>query len=330
MSQPVETAEGWSSNLVMPTDDDGFFGRECPDPACLRYHKLHPDDYEIARENQRLTCPACGATESDEHFHTQEQLARIRAGVEAIARGAIGSVLGHLARRPSARSRSGVVVRYRKPSRQHFPRTLPTYVERGTVRTFICPNGGHRAVVYDLLAFCPYCGPDETPPRAVFDDNIAAMGQLLDVLESLPAAERAALEAAGGATTLVERALTGVVAGLQTLAKHLYVRGAGPEIRGNPWQNLARLSRAWRDGFGVDPTDGLGPDVLQTLQLGFARRHVIEHNGGVIDETYAREASEGGVGRRLQVDRSFVVAFIDAGTQLADRLVAPGDPNRPS
>lgn len=74
-------------------------------------------------------------------------------------------------------------------------------------------------MIYDLLAFCPYCGPDKTPPRAVFDDNLAAMRRLLAVVTELPPEAQTDIQAAGGITALAERALGGAMAALQSLAK---------------------------------------------------------------------------------------------------------------
>lgn len=199
MTPPRRSGSQVTSNLGLPLDPDGFFGRECPSLECLAYFKLHIDDYGLARSAHRLTCPVCGTTESDEHFHTQEQIARMRAGAMELARGALDQVLRDFARRPPVRnSRGAVTFQWKAAGQPHVPKSLPTYVERQTIRTFACPNGGHRAVIYDLLAFCPYCGAEATPPRAVFDDNVAAMQRLLAVVTDLPPEAREAVQAAGG------------------------------------------------------------------------------------------------------------------------------------
>lgn len=111
---------------------------------------------------------------------------------------------------------------HRNPPRS--PRHLPTYVEQATIRTLECPNSGHHTVIYDLLAFCPWCGPDKTPPRAVFEDNLVAQRRLLALVGELPDEARASVEAVGGVTTLTERALTGIVAATQSLAKRLHAQ----------------------------------------------------------------------------------------------------------
>jgi hypothetical protein len=228
-----------------------------------------------------------------------------------------------LARRPPTRnSRGAITFQWKAPSRPHIPKPLPTYVEKQTIRTFLCPNGGHRAVIYDLLAFCPYCGPEKTPPHAVFDDNLAAMRRLLAVVTDLPPDAQTAIQAAGGTTALSERALGGAVAALQSLAKQLHAQAGKPVASGNPWQNADRLRRQWLQDFSADPLAGLSAEQARILNLSFARRHVLEHNGGVVDERYRLETGEGTLGHRLRVRADFVEEAFVAATALADRLEA--------
>lgn len=70
MTPPERSGDLVTSRLSIPLDADGFFGRECPNRDCLAYFKVHLDDYGLARSAHRLTCPACGTTQSDESFHT--------------------------------------------------------------------------------------------------------------------------------------------------------------------------------------------------------------------------------------------------------------------
>lgn len=64
---------------------------------------------------------------------------------------------------------------------------LPTFFEQTTLRTFECPTAAI-TLSCDLLTFCPWCGPEKTPPYAVFEDNLAAQDRLLALVEELPEA----------------------------------------------------------------------------------------------------------------------------------------------
>jgi len=140
------------------------------------------------------------------------------------------------------------------------------------------------------------------------------------LIEEQPAEARADIEARGGVTALAERALTGVVAASQNLAKQLHGQRDKPAVKGNPWQNVDRLARQWRKSFRVDLLDDLDDATVRALRLAFARRHVLEHNGGVIDDDYVGQTGEGVLGRRVRVRLNLVEEAFAAIEKLADRL----------
>lgn len=332
MTTPLRTADGWSTQISLPTDAEGFFGRRCPDVDCGAFFKVHVDEYQAAREAGRLSCPICGTTASDEIFHTQVQKERLEAGLQEFAQGvlnaAIRDVFGHS---PSTRRSPGMTITY-KPPPERFSGSLPSYVERATIRSFTCSASGHRVVAYDLVSFCPYCGSD-TPPRPIFAENMAAMTRLLELIDQMPDEARQDIEAAGGATAQIERALGGAGAALQHLAKQLHEKAGKTVGRDrNPWQNPDRLAKEWRRCFSNDPLAALTSDEQRFLRVGFARRHVLEHNGGRIDQRYLDETGDTGlVGRRLRIRAQFVREFFAAVIRLADILEAvAGDAKRPS
>jgi hypothetical protein len=325
MTPPHRTAHGWASQVSLTLDEGGAFGRECPNRECLAYFKLFLDEYAPVRDRRWLTCPVCGSVEDDEHFFTPDQLARAKAAATELARGAAERAIADVFGRGSRMGRTGrASVRFTLPSgAPRIPKPLPNYIERQTIRTFTCPNGGHRAVIYDLLAFCPYCGPDDTPPRAVFDDTLAAMQRLLALVEDQPTEAHETIAAAGGLTVLTERALTNAVAALQNIAKQIHHRADKPPPSDNPWQNIDRLQKQWLADFAIDPLDGLEPSQVRTLVLAFSRRHVLEHNGGICDARYVRATAEGTVGQKVRISPSFVSETFEVATVFADRLLIP-------
>jgi uncharacterized Zn finger protein (UPF0148 family) len=321
MTDPERTPERWSTQISLPTDEEGFFGRECPDLDCHAYYKLQIGEYQTARAAHRLTCPICGTTAGDEDFHTAEQQHRIEAGLHELAQGVIDEAIRDVfGRSPSVRRSPAVTFRYQPPPTR-FQSPLPTYVERATIRAFSCSRCSHRTVAYDLVSFCPYCG-ENTPPRPILDENLAAMGRLVDLIEQMPDEVRQDIEAVGGATAQVERALVGACAAFQHFAQQVHA-GAGKEIGRdrNPWQNPERLAKEWRRSFSHDPLAALNTDNRSALRLGFARRHVLEHKGGRVDQTYLDETGEHGqIGRRLRIRAAFVRDFFGAAARFADEL----------
>lgn len=63
---------------------------------------------------------------------------------------------------------------------------------------------------------------------------------------------------------------------------------------------MDRLSKRWRKSLQIDQK-GLEDETIHTLRLAFARRNVLDHNGGVIDDGYVRQAGEGALGRKVRI-----------------------------
>ena len=313
------TSRGWEGRVALYTDEEGYFGRRCPDPDCRAFFKLRTNEYEAAPDNLQLTCPECGYSALHSRFETPEQTRRSKAAIEELGDAAVDAILRDFARKRGTTRFPGGRIEWK--AHRNSPRRvkpLPSYVERATIRLFECPRG-HSAIIYDLLAFCPWCGTD-TPPRAVFDDSLAAQRRLLALIEEQSEEARADIEARGGVTSQAERALTAAVAASQNLAKKLHIQADEPPVKDNPWQNVDRLAKQWRKSFAADLLDGLDEATVKTLRLAFARRHVLEHNGGVIDDDYVGQTGEGTVGRRIRIRTPFVEAAFAAVEKLADRL----------
>jgi hypothetical protein len=84
-----------------------------------------------------------------------------------------------------------------------------------------------------------------------------------------------------------------------------------------------RFRKQWQEDFSADPVAALSTSDLATLRLGFARRHVLEHNNGVADAKYVAESGDTlAAGRRVRFRSWFVRDFIAASLRLADALEA--------
>lgn len=266
MTPPRRRGDLITSSVSLPVDEEGFFGRECPDTSCRAFFKLEATEYATARASGVLTCPTCGQTAREDSFWTRDQIRRASVAQREFALGAAEAIFRDAFKGLGTGRSSGLTVTFR-PGPARIPRSLPTSVEQATVRTFTCPTDGHRAVLYDRVAACPYCGPD-TPRRAILDDALAVQSRLLDALGHLPEVHRAEVLASGGERAQAERCLTGTVAAVQSFAKDVYAgTGKAVTVR-NPWQSPDRLREQWLASFGADPFTG---PLSQAGLLGPAR-----------------------------------------------------------
>lgn len=58
----------------MPSDEDGFFGRQCP--SCGQMFRISTEDYDALPNDQRLWCVYCGHHDNHGEFTTDAQADR--------------------------------------------------------------------------------------------------------------------------------------------------------------------------------------------------------------------------------------------------------------
>lgn len=64
---------GNSISIPIPTDENAFTGRECPQPDCEGYFKIELGT-GLKGEGLPCHCPYCGHTAGQDHFWTKEQI----------------------------------------------------------------------------------------------------------------------------------------------------------------------------------------------------------------------------------------------------------------
>ena len=155
------TNEGFIAEVSIPADEEGFFGRECPD--CQRFFKMRVDQWEALPDEVEITCPYCGHQTSDaSDFTTPDQLRRVESAAATLAEqyahkmfhDAFHGLQTPRLRRGQSASRSGsAAIRLRRPGRY---RAIPKKQVR---RTIACESCETQYAVYGATAFCPVCGP---------------------------------------------------------------------------------------------------------------------------------------------------------------------------
>src|SRR5215467_14169335 len=157
--------------VSMPTDEHGFFGRQCP--ACSQLFRVDSDDYEALPDDVELWCVYCGHHVDHSEFMTQHQLDRALRAVGDLGVQMVGQTLdgmfGRMAR-PRSRSGFGIEIRYR--STPFYPQPLPGINEERLVRIRTCAGCALRYAVFGEHRFCPVCGP--LPADIVALDTLSA------------------------------------------------------------------------------------------------------------------------------------------------------------
>lgn len=67
-----------SFTVSIPTDEEGFVGRECPEDGCKGYFKVKPGT-GLTGKDIPCICPYCGHAGSNDTFFTEDQIQYARS-----------------------------------------------------------------------------------------------------------------------------------------------------------------------------------------------------------------------------------------------------------
>jgi hypothetical protein len=289
--------------VSMPTDEHGFFGRECP--SCSQLFRVDADDYEALPDDIQLWCVYCGHHGEHSDFITRQQLDRATRAVEDWAMQSIGRRLDQSLRRlstPPPRSGFGIQISYR--STPFYPQPLPGIDEETLIRIRSCGSCALRYAIFGEHRYCPVCGP--LPADVIATDAINAETARLDALGHLPPHTAATLREQGVFTRIWVDTLKNLVGIVETLAGTVFrttVPDAPQQLKGNVFQRLDDTADLFVEAGHIDLRTLVDAATWQRLRQAWATRHVFTHNDGVVDEKYlaAVPASTTPRGQRLVI-----------------------------
>ena len=114
-------------SVTMPTDEEGFFGRECP--SCDQHFRVAAEDYSQLPDDQVLWCVYCGYQDDVSEFVTLQQMERVKSAASDYAMQRVQQALDQSFGRAFGRSRrsrdSFLQVSFRYRSEPFYPSPLP-------------------------------------------------------------------------------------------------------------------------------------------------------------------------------------------------------------
>jgi len=294
------SAEGHDEfSVTLPPDEDGFFGRECPNADCdTQYFKIGrtiPDGMEDAAENfsqAELTCPYCGTADNMQRFYTQGQLEWIKSMMIRDVHKAFGDMLEG-AFRPLRKPTGGLISVRVELKRGSLP-SVRYYVEEKLKQEVTCDKCRFRYAVYGISFHCPLCG------RGSLSQHLARSAATVRILAQ--EADRISSEHGRDVgDRMLGNALEDVVSLFEGFLKHAYryaIRKHQPKEEADKLiqkikVNFQRLSGA-EEFFGrdldIEIFSAVSVDEREMLESSFSKRHVLTHNLGLVDEKYKDQA----------------------------------------
>lgn len=286
---------GNQMSIVIPPDEQGFIGRECPIKACEGYFKIE-NGTGLKGDGLPCHCPYCGYIADQGHFTTKEQAKYARS---IAARRFVDASTKDLKALEFNYKRKGAFgIGFSMKVKAGPPTPIHYYREQNLETEVTCKNCTLRYAVYGVFGYCPDCGQHNS--LQILEKNLELVGKMLDL----------AIDAGAELhRRLVENALEDCVSAFDGFGREISrinsQKATKPEQALNvSFQNLTGTKETLCRLFGIDISESLTPQEWISLTRGFQKRHLISHKMAVVDKDYIRRAGDtrATVGRKISIE----------------------------
>jgi hypothetical protein len=306
---------GNNFSIPIRPDEQGFTGRECPEPSCEGYFKI---EFGTGLKGEGLSChcPYCGHTAGHDHFWTKAQIKYAQSSVLREITNAVHKDLKALEFDHKPRGDFGIGFSMKvKPGR---PTPIHYYREKQLETEVVCTNCTLRYSVYGVFAFCPDCGQHNS--LQILDANLEVVGKMLDLAAGAekPLAEK-----------LIENAMEDCISAFDGFGRELCRLHAGKAIDParavkTSFQSLDGAKTNVLKDFGHDLSAHVTPDEWALAVRNFQKRHLIAHKMGVVDDSYIAKSGDMTAipGRKVSISAEDVSNTLAVVRKLAQGLGA--------
>ncbi|MBT2687293.1 hypothetical protein J7I93_03760 [Bacillus sp. ISL-47] len=310
--------------LEVLSDEKGYYDRQCPNQECEYIFKIHMEDWVEKVTDEKVFCPMCGHTAPSDAWFTDEQYNGIQKIVEnctlSYFQGEINKTFNKFSK--STRNNQFVKIAY-KPTRKITFQNNPIGQREEWEIEIICEICGTRSSIIGSAYFCPCCGNNAA--EKIFDES-------LDTIQKMIESKQAMLtmfselygkyKAETMCRSMFEGSLGDIVSAFQKYAEARFMKLSTKKVRVNDFQIVEKGSTLFNDYCGSGYGTWLSKEELNFMNLMFQRRHILEHNNGIVDERYIKQSNDLNykVGQRLVLKEKEVVTLLRVIKELGEGL----------
>lgn len=304
-------------------DDKGYFDKQCP--KCRKCFKIKEDDYFDKFLDNKIFCVYCREMDDINRFITEGQKREFKKKCNAkLAIGLQNSLFGRFVdKKIRHEDGSFTEIEFDKEKNLSIINSPIGPLEE-MERDLTCFSCGTRYNARGEVFFCPNCG-ELRPPKEIFDDSINVLIMTIDSFEQIKLNDEQLLGkdyAETRSISLIEGSLGKVVSAFQRFAKETFTSRSNKQVRPNDFQIVQKGSNLYKEEFGSGYDKWLNLNELEFMELMFQRRHILEHNSGIVDEKYLEKSKDSTykTNQRVVVKPSEVKQLIDIIIRLSDGL----------
>ena len=301
--------------VTIHSDEKGYFDRECPNEDCLYTFKILMKDWEEKVSDDEVHCPLCGHVDTSDKWWTQDQLEKMQ---EIAASWAMNYIQGELDKSfkklaRSTRNNKFIRITY-KPGRRVTFINNPIGQREGWETEICCEKCGTHYSVIGSAYFCPCCGFNSAVNS--FNDSLDSIEKMLESLPEMKDMLTDKYNADSAETmcrSMLESSIGYMVSAFQKFASCKYDELSGKTSRVNDFQIVDKGSKLFEEETGKKYSDWLTAGELAFMKLMFQRRHLLEHNNGMVDQQYLNKSGD----TSYSLGQRIIVKEADAHSLLA-------------
>ena len=256
-------------SIPIKSDEDGLFGRECPNKNCLGYFKIQFGT-GLKGEGLPCYCPYCGHKGDQNSFWTEDQQKHIQSHALRYIQGEFSKIFKTIERRPKPMAAIGISITYKEGR----PHPIHYYREKKLEQEVVCENCTLRYAIYGVFGYCPDCGNHNS--LQILKTNFSIVEKMLALAES---SEKIIKE------KLIENALEDAVSAMdgygRELCKVFANKSTNPVKTSNlSFQNITGVQSNLVQLFSVDISAAVTTQEWSELNKLFQKRHLLSHKMG--------------------------------------------------
>jgi len=275
-------------SISLKADEDGLVGRECSQTECEpKYFKITTDLNKEGEASQEfLWCPYCGFKDGLQQFITESQLEWVKSMIFKDVAASFQRMLGSTLRSSSSSQNSFIKLTYK-------PGALPSvrhYAEKELKRILSCDVCGKQYAVYGISMYCPLCSAKNLGLH--LRKSVEIILSLLNSHEEITSKYGVQV-----GDHLLGNCLEDCVSLMEGFLKVIYKdklpnyfneEECAEKISRlrNSFQQLSKAEEIFKNDLNVELFLSASKEDVAFLKLQFAKRHVITHNLGLVDEKF--------------------------------------------
>ncbi|MBP3856656.1 MAG: hypothetical protein IK990_13720 [Ruminiclostridium sp.] len=300
--------------LTFKSDEKGYFDRQCPNENCLFEFKVYMQDWKEKFSDEEVYCPLCGCVAPSNEWFTEEQTEQIHNVVADWTRVYIENSMSKLFKKLEQTTKNNRYLKIKYKS--NCPTTFinnPIGAKEEWELDITCEKCGARFSVIGSAFFCPCCGYNSA--SKMFDeslDSVSKMLQSIDEFHEVLEANYGKDKAETMSREMIENTICQIVSTFQKFAQCRVKEICGKEYRVNDFQIVDKGDTIFKNETNHSYSDWLSQDEISYMRLFFQKRHIVEHNSGIIDQKYIDNSNDNSytVGQRLIVKKDEVIEFL--------------------